>query len=131
MTPLEQASAEIVLLHEQIEAWFRGDAASDAMDALIGCFVDTFQMVTVRGERLDRPGVHDLFARLHGARPGIRIAIDQVAVVVNQADGWLVTYRETQVLNDGSSNRRHSIAWLQPDPHGRARWCYLQETTIS
>ncbi|PMQ06677.1 hypothetical protein DyAD56_04220 [Dyella sp. AD56] len=130
MTTLEQASAEIILLHEQIETWFRGDAPSDALNALVGCFANAFQMVTIRGERLERDDVRSLFARLGGARPGMVISIDQVAVIVEAPMGWLVTYRETQVAADGSSNQRHSAAWLQPTNHGRPNWLFLQETAI-
>ena len=130
MTTLEQARAEIVLLHEQIEAWFRGEAERDALDALVACFVDAFEMVTVRGERLNRDGVRELFARLAGARPGIVITVDDVAMLIDGSDGCLVSYRETQALPDGSSNRRHSVAWLTRAVQGRPRWLYLQETTI-
>jgi len=131
MTVLEQASAEIILLHEQIEAWFRGEAPTDALDVLMTSFDDAFQMVTIRGELLDRDGVCDLFGRLRGARPGMVITIDRVAVIAEQADGWLVTYRETQTLADGTTNQRHSAAWLQRANESRPRWRYLQETTFS
>jgi hypothetical protein len=130
MTTLEQASAEIILLHEQIETWFRGDASSEALDALLACFADTFQMVTIRGDRLELDGVRSLFARLGGARPGMTISVDQVAVIAETATGWLVTYRETQMTADGTSNQRHSAAWLQSSTHGRLTWLFLQETAI-
>lgn len=130
MTALEQASAEIILLHEQIEAWFRDGALPGALEALVACFDDAFQMVTIRGDLLDRDGVRELFARLGGSRPGVAITIDQVAVKVTQADGWLVTYREVQVMPDGTSNRRHSAAWLRRSHEGRPRWAYLQETAL-
>ncbi|AIF48805.1 DUF4440 domain-containing protein [Dyella japonica] len=130
MTTLEKASAEIILLHEQIEAWFRGDAPPEALDALAACFADDFRMVTIRGDQLDRDGTQALFGRLYGARPGVAITIDQVAVRVDRPDGWLVSYRETQVLADGSSNRRLSGAWLQATRHGRPAWVYLQETAL-
>ncbi|QNK02165.1 DUF4440 domain-containing protein [Dyella telluris] len=131
MTTLEQASAEIALLHEQIELWFRGDASADAIDAMTACFADGFRMVTIRGDQLDRDDTHSLFARLHGARPGVVITIDHVAVRVERPDGWLVTYRETQRMIDGSSNQRLSVAWLQPVHHGRPRWSFLQETALA
>ncbi|PXV59054.1 hypothetical protein SAMN04487785_11728 [Dyella jiangningensis] len=130
MTRLEQARTEIVLLHEQIEAWFRGEAAPEALDALIACFDDDFAMVTVRGERLDRDSTRHLFARLGGARPGIAITIDDVAVTVDSPEGCMVSYREIQVLPDGSSNQRHSVAWLSTAELGRPRWRFLQETSI-
>lgn len=130
MTTLELASAEISLLHEQIETWFRGDASSEALDTLLACFADTFQMVTIRGDRLELDGVRSLFTRLGGARPGMAISIDQVAVIAETTSGWLVTYRETQVAADSASNQRHSAAWLQPTNHGRPSWLFLQETAI-
>jgi len=130
MTALEHASAEIILLHEQIEAWFRGEASTDALDVLMAAFDNEFQMVTIRGDLLDRAGVQGLFARLRGARPGVVITIDRVAVTIDQPDGWLVTYRETQVMPDGTSNRRHSAAWLRHTAEGRPSWIYLQETAL-
>lgn len=130
MTAHEQATAEIILLHEQIEAWFRGEASTDVLDVLVAAFDDAFRMVTIRGDLLDRDGVRDLFGRLRGARPGVVITIDDVVVVTDQADGWLVTYRETQVMDDGTSNRRHSAAWLKRQGEGRPTWIYLQETAL-
>lgn len=130
MTTLEQASAEIILLHEQIETWFRGNAPSEALDALLRCFADAFHMVTIRGDRLELDGVRSLFTRLGGTRPGMAISIDQVDVIAETTTGWLVTYRETQVAADGTSNQRHSAAWLQPTNHSRPNWLFLQETAI-
>ena len=42
----------------------------------------------------------------------------------------MVSYREIQVLPDGSSNQRHSVAWLSTAELGRPRWRFLQETSI-
>ncbi|WP_430390669.1 hypothetical protein [Dyella sp. 20L07] len=131
MISLEQAFAEIVLLHEQIEAWFRGDAPPHALNALVACFADEFQMVTIRGDQLDRDGVRNLFLRLHGTRPGMTIVIERVTVMVDGSDGCLVTYRETQTSIDGSSNQRHSVVWLRPTSNQRPSWLYLQETALS
>lgn len=131
MTTLEQASAEIALLHEQIELWFRGNAPAEALDTLAACFADDFRMVTIRGDQLDRDDTRSLFGRLHGARPGVVITIDHVAVRVERPVGWLVTYRETQRMTDGSSNQRLSVAWLQPVDGGRPRWSFLQETALA
>ena len=123
------AHHEIVELHRQIETWFGGDAEDAALAALIERFDPAFLMITVRGDKLDRAGVEDLFANLRGARPGLRIDIADV-VTHSSGDGLWVSYTETQTLPDGSDNRRHSTAWLIPNTNARPTWRYLHETTL-
>jgi hypothetical protein len=128
LNPVLFAQKEIELLHEQIRAWFRGETEFDAIDDLMACFAADFAMVTTQGARLDRAGVGLLFTQHHGARKGLEITVDDVAIIHATESHTLATYREIQSMPDGTDTHRISAVLLSRNDGARPLWRYLQET---
>lgn len=128
MNTIVSAKREIVRLHNQIQAWFRGEAPAHGLDDLMACFAPDFRMVTIQGVPLDRDGVGDLFAQRRGASPGLAIAIRDVRLIQSTTTCSLATYREIHTAADGSETQRISVVLLSGAEGARPMWRYLQET---
>lgn len=124
------AEHEIHLLHDKLQAWFRAEVAADALDDLMAHFCADFSMVGIAGRRLDRNAVQALFAGGHGARPGLRIAIEAVQAVDAPSPLAVLRYREGHAIGEGETAWRESLAALRQED-GRWRWLALHEVPMS
>ncbi|MGG6342229.1 DUF4440 domain-containing protein [Stenotrophomonas indicatrix] len=124
------AEHEIHLLHDKLQAWFRAEVAADALDDLMAHFCADFSMVGIAGRRLDRNAVQALFAGGHGARPGLRIAIEAVQAVDAPSPLAVLRYREGHAIGEGETAWRESLAVLRQEG-GRWRWLALHEVPVS
>ncbi|WP_313204663.1 DUF4440 domain-containing protein [Stenotrophomonas sp.] len=120
------AEHEIHELHDKLQAWFRAELGADALDDLMAHFCADFSMVGIAGRRLDRQAVQALFAGGHGARSGLRIAIDAVQAIEAPSPLALLRYREGHAVGDGAVSWRESLAVLRQE-QGRWRWLALHE----
>ena len=118
---------ELQSIHVQIAAWFDGTISADALDAIMAHFAADFTLVTTAGAALDRAGLAQLFGGAHGARPGCKIAIDDIAVIASWPTGAVLGYTERQTSSAGSNVRR-STAVFEVDAQRNVRWRRLHET---
>lgn len=123
----QRASHSVVILHQQIEALFRGD--SSQFPGILRHFDSDFVMVTPGGKNLALQDVATLFEQLTGARQGITILLDHVHVISQSGDDVVIQYLERQILQ-GKESQRISVAVVNCATE-RPRWRYLQETMIA
>ncbi len=114
--------------HSRIERWIGSPDAPDAqLAALLEDFAPGFSMIAADGQRLPAEALPALFGRLRGARPGLKIEIDELAVLHAGADSVLLSYRERHAWSAGATQRR-ATALFTVQPGGQPQWMYLQET---
>ncbi|MGZ2743870.1 polyketide cyclase [Burkholderia stagnalis] len=112
-----------------IERWLSGtDTAPAALDALIAPFAPGFTMIATNGREFDRAGTHELFAKLAGAKPGLRITLSEVRVLASDDRHAVITYLEAQHAATGELPARRATAVFERDTAGEVRWTHLQET---
>lgn len=130
MTDTEKFFAEIVDLHVEIERWFTGSARPLDLVQLLEHFSPDFCMISTRGTAVGKEGVGELFARLHGKRPELRITVDEMQISHRWPGAACVTYRETHADAGGIVTARRSTAVLETAAGGVLRWMHLHETPI-
>ncbi|RXV72993.1 polyketide cyclase [Burkholderia stabilis] len=112
-----------------IERWLSGvDTEPAALDALLASFSADFTMILTDGRVVDRDGTHALFAKLAGAKPGLRITLSEVRVLAADASHAVITYLEAQHAASGELPARRATAVFERDAAGVVRWTHLQET---
>ncbi|MBA0227956.1 DUF4440 domain-containing protein [Stenotrophomonas maltophilia] len=116
------AEHEIHLLHDKLQAWFRADVGTDALEDLMAHFSADFSMVGIAGRRMDRKAVQALFVGGHGAGPGLLISIQAVQAVEAPSPLAVLRYREGHSVDGGAPAWRESLAVLR---HEQGRWCWL------
>ncbi|MFM0728250.1 nuclear transport factor 2 family protein [Paraburkholderia strydomiana] len=115
-------------IHAEIQALFDGSADDGALQRIVARFAPQFTMVMPSGIAVDHAGVHELFGKLRGARPGSQITIRDMEIVADYGSGAVVKYREYQRDGAGNANVRRSTAVLDLDAHGKVTWRHLHET---
>lgn len=115
-------------VHTRIEQWIGTPNAPDTgLAALLAGFAPGFTMIAADGQRLSAEVLPALFGGLRGARPGLKIDIDELAVLHADAASVLLSYRERHAWNAGATQRRATVLFtVQPD--GQPQWTHLQET---
>jgi hypothetical protein len=112
-----------------IERWLSGvDTSPAALDAMLAPFSAEFTMIMTDGRALDRDGTRALFAKLGGAKPGLRITLSDIRVVADDASHVVLTYFEAQHAASGALPARRATAVFERDAAGVVRWTHLQET---
>ncbi|MBD9474024.1 hypothetical protein IB268_13975 [Achromobacter sp. ACM01] len=115
-------------VHARIEGWIGSpDAPDTQLTALLKDFAPGFSMIAADGQRLPAEALPALFGRLRGSRPGLKIDIDELAVLHAGADSVLLSYRERHAWSAGATQRR-ATALFVVQPGGQPQWMYLQET---
>ncbi|MBK1820157.1 nuclear transport factor 2 family protein [Burkholderia orbicola] len=112
-----------------IERWLSGvDTAPAALDALLAAFSADFTMILTDGRVVDHDGMRALFAKLAGAKPGLRITLSEIRVLAADASHAVLTYLEAQHAAAGELPARRATAVFTRDAAGVVRWTHLQET---
>ena len=129
----DRCSAQIDGLHRVIEDWLAGRAprTPEAFAAFVDAHSPDFTMVTPDGALLGRDELLPGFEGAHGAAPGLRIRIADVAVVHVDTGGVVATYEEWQDGPAGRTGRRSTVLLERhaAAPHGlRSR--HLHETWL-
>lgn len=129
MTDLPATCLRLTLdAHALIEQWIgQPDAPDDALAELLSGFAPGFTMITTDGQRLAGDALPALFAGLRGARPGLKIGIDEMAVRHADAASVLLSYRERHAWRNGATQRRATVLFTA-DAGGPPLWAHLHET---
>ncbi|HEY9271625.1 hypothetical protein [Achromobacter sp.] len=114
--------------HTRIEQWIGSPDAPDSQLAdLLESFAPGFSMIAADGRRLSAAALPALFASLRGARPGLKIDIDELAVLHADTASVLLSYRERHVWSAGATQRRATVLFTV-QAGGQPQWAHLQET---
>ena len=120
----------VVELHQWIEEIFTGRTdRPSALENLMSSFSREFRMVTTAGQHVGLCDIETLFRTLAGARPTLRIAIDECETLLSSDDSVVCRYKETH-HREGDSSSRRSLAVIDIID-GQPVWRFLQETAIA
>lgn len=122
---------EIHQLHDFFERWLRGEADEGALARAEEVFDEEMTFIGPDGRVLEREALLEGLARARGARPELRITVEEVRVEALGQDRWVVTYVERQ-REPGQATARRSTALLvaaEGAPQG-VRWRHVHETWI-
>ena len=112
-----------------IERWLSGvDTAPGALDALLASFSADFTMILTDGREVDHDGTRALFAKLAGAKPGLRITLSDIRVLAADASHAPLTSPGAQHAASGGLPARRATAVFERDAARVVRWAHLQET---
>lgn len=115
-------------VHSRIEQWIGSpDAPDNQLAILLERFAPGFSMIAADGQRLSAAALPALFASLRGARPGLKISIDEMAVLHAGADSVVLSYRERHAWSAGATQRRATVLFTV-QPGEPPQWAHLQET---
>lgn len=124
----ERAIRSVFTLHDQIEAVFSQSDADVTLSELLACFSSSFEMITIKGQRIQSPQLQALFSNNMGAWPDFKIKISDVVVITEAADHVLLRYQEQQ-QKQGTITLRQSTALIEFQGE-HCLWRYLHETTV-
>lgn len=119
---------EVIQTHIEIEQWFSGNAQPVTLDNLLARFSPEFSMIPPSGKRMDAGAVNQLFKRLGGQRPGLKITLSELTGIDRHARGASVTYREQQVDASGTRTDRRATVVFEKQASGALLWRHLHET---
>lgn len=128
---VSSVETEVEHRHLLLATWIGSPARHAVLEELRDSLSADFCMVSLDGHVIAREGVLEGLAGAGNSRPGLRILISEVTVVVELADALLVRFLETHIEHRHTASRQVS-ALLQADdaaPRG-LRWRYLHETPI-
>ncbi|MEZ2586371.1 DUF4440 domain-containing protein [Kluyvera intermedia] len=116
---------EVIDAHVLIENWLgRGEGSADA---LMHRFSADFTMIPPSGTRMNYQAVSAFFQGAGAYRPGLKIVIDNAAVLSEWDYGATVVYQETQHLPGKPATQRWSTAVLRQQ-EDKIIWLHLHET---
>lgn len=114
--------------HALIEQWIgQPDAPDHVLADLLSRFAPGFTMVATDGQRLAANALPALFAGLRGARPGLKIDIDEMTVRHADTASVLLSYRERHAWTTGATQRRATVLFTG-GADGLPQWAHLHET---
>jgi hypothetical protein len=125
----DRAAAEIDGLHRLLQAWFRAEGPTEPA-GILARFDEAFVMITPAGKTLTYAQFSTGLPAGRGTRPTLIMEINDV--VVRHVDGHsaLVTYRETQRQESGTTDRMSTALLLDRADRPTPVWRHLQETWI-
>lgn len=116
---------EIIDAHIAIENWL-GRGEGD-IDALLSRFSHDFTMVTPGGISLDHAALCQLFRTQGGARAGLKITVENIALLAEWPGGAALRYAEKQTLPEIPVSWRWSTVIFQQTGE-KIFWRHLHET---
>ena len=120
--------AEVIAAHVAIENWLnQGDGSADA---LMRRFSPDFTMIPINGMRMDHQSVSIFFREARASRPGLKIVIDNAAILAEWHDGAAVLYREIHALPGKADTARWSTVLFRLQEE-KIIWRHLHETVIA
>lgn len=116
-------------LHADLALWLGTEAPTTVYDRFLSAQHPDFTMVDGSGAVVGRQQLATGLARAGNARPGLRIAVDDITVVTAAGNLAVVRFLETH-HHDGTAEARRVTAVLVADrAHDeRLRWLTVHET---
>ena len=120
--------AEVIAAHVAIEHWLNQGEGS--AEALLHRFSPEFSMIPINGMRMDHQSVSVFFREARASRPGLKIVIDNAAILAEWHDGAAVLYREIHALPGKADTARWSTVLFRLQ-EGKIIWLHLHETALA
>ena len=122
---------EVIELHDLLGRWLSGelDPTDANFDRFARVHAEDFSLVTVDGELLGRGQLLDGLRAAHGARPGLRVRVEDARVLYRGENLVVVGFGERHRV-EGSSTMRLTTAVLrrkEGNPNG-LEWLRVHET---
>jgi hypothetical protein len=121
------ASVEVDGLHRLLQAWFRAEGDADPA-AILAHFDVGFTMITPAGRLVSYEAFAAGLPGLRGSRPTLLIEITEVTVRHATETSAVVTSRERQVQDSGTTHRMSTALLLKRADRPAPVWRHLQET---
>ena len=118
---------EIREFHEQLAVWL-AEGPERAMQRLASAVARELSFVGLDGEALGRDELVAALAAAGASRPGLRIAVEDVAVRELASGLWLATFVERQ--SPGRSRRTSAILRDEPGAPLGVAWVHVHETPL-
>ena len=115
---------EVIEAHVAIEQWL--GTSKGELEALLARFAKDYSMVALSGAKLDYPALCGFFRTSGGSREGLAIEVDNLTLLDEWQHGAAVLYRETQTLNDSTTERWSTVVFRREGE--KVLWRHLQET---
>lgn len=123
----ERAAGEIDALHRLLQAWFRAEGEPDPAP-IIAHFDERYRMVGAAGNVVTYEQTVANLPKIRGARPTLIMEISDVVVHHLEGASALVTYRERQREDSGSTERWSAALLIDRADRPTPVWLHLQET---
>ena len=120
--------AEVITAHVAIENWLNQGEGS--AEALLHRFSPEFSMIPINGMRMDHQSVSAFFHGARASRLGLKIVIDNTAILAEWRDGAAVLYRETHALPGKTDTARWSTVLFRLQEE-KIIWLHLHETALA
>lgn len=122
---------EIIDAHELIRQWL-GNAQADSIiyDQLLARFSPNYSMVTPNGIQINYRSLAAFFLAHAGAKPGLLINIENMALITESPTNATVCYQECQKLPDHPPSLRFSTVVFERKSHDILVWRHLHETAL-
>lgn len=121
------ALQSVIDLHDLIERVFTTQN-NENLTALYQGFHPDFEMITTTGNLVTLENVKQLFSTKHGARPTLKITVNNIKVISESAEKIWLQYQETHDEHNHSLSRLSTVCITINA--GKACWFYLHETAI-
>lgn len=122
---------EIVELHRFFQNWFNGDipCTDEAFQRMDRVMDDGFTIVMPNGKRIDRDPLLTGLYKAHGGRPGIRIWIEHVRLLMTEGPMAVVEYEEWQQEGETTTARVSTAVFRdEPAAPNGLSWLRVHET---
>jgi hypothetical protein len=124
---------EIRELHTFFEAWYQGAIANsdDAFQRLEGVLAPAFTLITSDGYTFTRDQVLALLRDEYGARPDIKMWVDNVRLRYTAGDVILATYEEHGTTADGErATLITALLCQRPERPNGLEWIHIHEVRL-
>ena len=120
--------AEVITAHVAIENWLnQGEGSAEAR---LHRFSQEFSMIPVNGMHMAHQSGSVFFREARASRPGLKIVIDNAAILAEWHDGAAVLYREIHALPGKADTARWSTVLFRLQ-EGKIIWLHLHETALA
>jgi hypothetical protein len=126
----EAVPLEADALHRLLQAWFRAEGTDDPA-AIRARFDENFAMVTPAGKVLSYEQFSGGLPAMRGSRPTLIMEISDVVVRYLGDATALVSYRERQIQDSGTTDRLSTALLIKRADRPTPVWRHLQETWIA
>ena len=116
-------------LHRLLQNWFRAEGTDDP-SAIRARFDEQFTMVVPAGKIVTYAQFSAGLPAMRGSRPTLIMEISEVAVRYLDEASAVVTYRERQIQDSGTTDRISTALLLKRADRPTPVWRHLQETWL-